>query len=320
MSRSLAFALALTFAFTPLDASAQKEISSLAAQIRPSVVAVFAYDGAGGVAASGVGFFVSESGLLLTRACLFRRSTRAEIKTADGTSYPLTKLIDINSGQSLVLLAADVGTVRVKSVATNSSAPQLGEEVLFFADAISSDSSYARGRVTDTWHTKDGIVFEVRGPAAPVSEATPVFNLRGEVVGVAGALNSEHGTFFANAGESLGRLSAVAKSASGSSAKTARPLGEQFASRLSPPKLGAVAKRITPTYPQTAKLSSITGEVIVEVTVNEKGRVISAQMIKGDAVFKVESEAAALRWEFAPTASCGLPVKVIRAITFTFNK
>src|SRR5881396_57507 len=107
--------LAMALAMTAVPASAQ-EIRSLAGRVRPSVVTVVAYDGTGGVVASGLGFFMRESGLLLTRACLFQGFTRAEIKTADGTSYALTKLVGIDSGQSLAILAADVGNATVKPI------------------------------------------------------------------------------------------------------------------------------------------------------------------------------------------------------------
>src|SRR6266550_1462335 len=165
--------LAMALVSTMVVPASAQEIRSLAGRVRPSVVTVVAYDGAGGVAASGLGFFMRESGLLLTRACLFQRLTRAEIKTADGTSYALTKLVGIDSGQSLAILAADVGNASVKPISISTSTPRIGEEVFFYADAILSESSLAKGRITDTWLTTVGRVIEVGGPPSSIPDGNP---------------------------------------------------------------------------------------------------------------------------------------------------
>jgi len=68
--------------------------------------------------------------------------------------------------------------------------------------------------------------------------------------------------------------------------------------------------------PQSART---TGAVVVEVTVDEAGKVIAVQAISGPAELRKASEQAARGWTFHPTLLSGMPVKVIGTLTFNFN-
>lgn len=62
-----------------------------------------------------------------------------------------------------------------------------------------------------------------------------------------------------------------------------------------------------------------TGAVVVEVTVDEAGKVIAAQAISGPAELRKASEQAARGWTFRPTSLSGMAVQVIGTLTFNFN-
>jgi TonB family protein len=82
---------------------------------------------------------------------------------------------------------------------------------------------------------------------------------------------------------------------------------------------GNATKRVEPKYPREAKAARIFGSVVVEVTVNQVGRVISARALSGPAELREAAVDAAKRWEFSPTMLSGWPVMVIGTITFNFN-
>ena len=73
-----------------------------------------------------------------------------------------------------------------------------------------------------------------------------------------------------------------------------------------------------PAYPPEAKAAGITGPVTVEILVDEKGDVVSAQAITGHPLLRPAGEEAARRAKFTPTALCGQPVKVSGVITYNF--
>lgn len=82
----------------------------------------------------------------------------------------------------------------------------------------------------------------------------------------------------------------------------------------------SATKRITPTYPPSALAQRITGSVLVELMIDEMGKVISTRTISGPDELRGASEEAARGWEFAPTYLSKMPVKVIGTITFNFNR
>jgi protein TonB len=82
---------------------------------------------------------------------------------------------------------------------------------------------------------------------------------------------------------------------------------------------GSATRRVEPTYPPLAKAARVSGSVVVEVTVDEGGSVISARAISGHPLLKDAAVNAARGWRFSPTMLTGVPVKVIGTITFNFN-
>ena len=74
----------------------------------------------------------------------------------------------------------------------------------------------------------------------------------------------------------------------------------------------------TPSYPETAKRMRTSGIVIVEVVIDENGKVISAQATAGPTTLREPSVQAALRARFSPTKLSGQPVKVSGVINYKF--
>jgi Ca-activated chloride channel family protein len=75
-----------------------------------------------------------------------------------------------------------------------------------------------------------------------------------------------------------------------------------------------------PVYPAGAKVVGVTGTVVVEVLIDESGKVISARALSGPQMLQAASAEAARRAKFSPTILSGQPVKVIGRITYNFAK
>jgi len=73
-----------------------------------------------------------------------------------------------------------------------------------------------------------------------------------------------------------------------------------------------------PYYPDTARRLRMTGVVIVEVVVDETGKVISAKAASGPPALRDVAVQAALRARFSPTKLSGQPVKVSGVINYKF--
>lgn len=73
-----------------------------------------------------------------------------------------------------------------------------------------------------------------------------------------------------------------------------------------------------PEYPAQARNAGVVGTVVVQVTINEQGKVVRACALRGPALLWLSSERAAYVSEFAPTKLNGKPVKVTGVITYNF--
>jgi protein TonB len=74
-----------------------------------------------------------------------------------------------------------------------------------------------------------------------------------------------------------------------------------------------------PAYPAAAKAIRVSGDVNVQVTIDEQGNVISASAVSGHALLKQVSEQAARSAKFRPTLLSGQPVKVTGIIVYKFS-
>jgi protein TonB len=73
-----------------------------------------------------------------------------------------------------------------------------------------------------------------------------------------------------------------------------------------------------PAYPPIAKQAHASGQVVVQVTIDENGNVISAHAVSGHPLLQAAATAAARGARFSPTKLSGQPVKVTGVITYNF--
>ena len=75
----------------------------------------------------------------------------------------------------------------------------------------------------------------------------------------------------------------------------------------------------SPSYPDTARRLRMTGVVVIQVVVDETGKVISAEALSGPSLLKDAALQAALKARFSPTKLSGQPVKVSGVINYKFG-
>lgn len=86
--------------------------------------------------------------------------------------------------------------------------------------------------------------------------------------------------------------------------------------------LGVINGRATylppPPYPPPAKAIGLSGKVDVQVTIDESGKVVSANAVSGHPFLKGAAEKAAWSARFSPTYLSKVPVKVTGVIVYNF--
>jgi TonB family protein len=81
---------------------------------------------------------------------------------------------------------------------------------------------------------------------------------------------------------------------------------------------GKAISKPAPAYPPLAKTAKASGTVVVQVLVDEAGRVTSAQAVSGHPLLQAAAVAAAKQARFSPTLIGGKPVKVRGVLTYNF--
>jgi TonB family protein len=81
---------------------------------------------------------------------------------------------------------------------------------------------------------------------------------------------------------------------------------------------GKAISKPQPVYPPNPLSARISGTVVVQVLVDEEGRVISASVVSGHPLLRQAAVAAARAARFSPTLLSGRPVKVSGVLTYNF--
>lgn len=81
---------------------------------------------------------------------------------------------------------------------------------------------------------------------------------------------------------------------------------------------GKAVNKPEPPYPSLAKAARASGAVVVKVTVDETGKVISAEAVSGHPLLRPAAVAAAREAKFSPTLLSGKPVRVTGQLTYNF--
>jgi TonB family protein len=81
---------------------------------------------------------------------------------------------------------------------------------------------------------------------------------------------------------------------------------------------GKAISKPQPPYPAIARAARASGTVVVQILVDESGRVISARAVSGHPLLQQAAVAAARQARFSPTLLSGQPVKVSGVITYNF--
>lgn len=80
----------------------------------------------------------------------------------------------------------------------------------------------------------------------------------------------------------------------------------------------SAVKMVMPVYPDIAKKLNALGKVVVQVTIDETGKVTSAKATSGNSFLRGASETAAEKSRFKPALSDGQPVKATGFIVYNF--
>jgi len=177
--------LALILLFASL-VQAEETLPALVKRVKPAVVAIATYDANGEALMTGSGFFLTP-GQVVTNLHVIRGATRAEIKTLDGKGkvYPVSGAVAIDEEGDLALLSIDMPLDRIRSTELARELPDEGEQIFVIGNPLKLEGSVSDGIVSAVREVPNSYrIIQITAPISHGNSGSPVFNLRGQVLGV----------------------------------------------------------------------------------------------------------------------------------------
>jgi tetratricopeptide (TPR) repeat protein len=163
---------------------------------KKAVVTIYVNDKDGKQIGTGTGFIIDSNGIIATNyhvmsMCLEGNNTTL-IKMENGAFFPLSELVNFDEENDVAIFKIDGKELPMVKIA-KSYEPKQGESIAVIGSPLGLETTVSDGIVSSI-RGKDGII-QITAPISPGSSGSPVFNSKGEVIGVA--------TFLIKGGQSL---------------------------------------------------------------------------------------------------------------------
>jgi len=176
----------LALLFFAASVRAEESLPELIRRVKPAVASVITYNASGEVALTGSGFFV-RPGQVLTNLHVIESASRVEVRTFEGKgkTYQVTGLSAMDEEGDLALLSVVMPTERADVAALAASVPEEGERIFVIGNPLRLEGSVSDGIVSAVREVPGlGRIVQITAPISHGSSGSPVFNMRGQVVGI----------------------------------------------------------------------------------------------------------------------------------------
>lgn len=165
---------------------AQESLPDLVRRLKPAVVAIVTYDASGEALTTGSGFFI-RPGQVVTNLHVMRGARRSEIRTLDGKGrvHQVEGVLAIDEEGDLALLSVPTPPERARSSELSPTLPDEGERVFVIGNPLKLEGSVSDGIVSAVREVPGvGRIIQTTAPISHGNSGSPIFNLKGKVVGV----------------------------------------------------------------------------------------------------------------------------------------
>jgi Trypsin-like peptidase domain/TPR repeat/Tetratricopeptide repeat len=178
--------LAIAALFVFVSVARADELPELVRRVKPSVVSVITYNASGEVALTGSGFFI-RPGEVLTNLHVVEGAHHAEVRTFEGKgkTYQVSGLLNVDREGDLAVLSVVMPAERARVAEVTAVIPEEGEKVFVIGNPLRLEGSVADGIVSAVREVPSlGRIVQITAPISHGNSGSPVFNMKGQVVGI----------------------------------------------------------------------------------------------------------------------------------------
>lgn len=163
----------------------KKDLPTIINETKHSVALIRTFRRDGKQIATGSGFFITETGDIISNRHVFQGAYRAEAETTKG-KFPITKVLDQDPDNDLVRLSLGRTGRKFQPLKMSESMPEVGESIMVIGNPLGLESTVSNGIVSAKRKFPPfNTVIQITCPISPGSSGSPVMNMMGEVIGVA---------------------------------------------------------------------------------------------------------------------------------------
>lgn len=161
------------------------QLNDIVALNRKSVVTVAAFDLDDDITALGSGFFIDRDGTLVTNYHVLEGAYRAEVKTADGDTFPIGAVIAHNQLVDLMKVRVEMPKNRASPMMLAVDEADVADRVVVIGSPMGLDQTISEGIVSAVRiHPTNGKIYQLTAPISQGSSGSPALNHKGNVIGV----------------------------------------------------------------------------------------------------------------------------------------
>ncbi|MCB0502930.1 MAG: trypsin-like peptidase domain-containing protein, partial [Bacteroidetes bacterium] len=162
------------------------DLISLIPQCKPSVVTITTYNQEEEPLASGTGFFIDSTGVVVSCYHIFIGAFKAEIETAKGERHVVTNIKYWSEKKDLIAFSIENSTHIVFPYLRRSSASlRDGESVFTIGNPMGLEYSISDGVISAIRYNKNyGKIIQFTAPISHGNSGSPLINANGEFVGI----------------------------------------------------------------------------------------------------------------------------------------
>src|SRR6266446_4200377 len=174
----------ISIAAAAQSAPPRKDIPTIAKAANGAIVTIITANNDKPIA-QGTGFLVSADGVIMTNYHVIATGNVAIVKFPDDTAFPVDGVLAADKVRDLAIIKIHGKTFRTLPLG-DSDDIQVGEEVVAIGNPLLLESTVSNGIISGVRTSKEqgGKFLQTTAPISPGSSGGPLFNMRGEVVGI----------------------------------------------------------------------------------------------------------------------------------------